>query len=177
MFFRCIKIVIWIIVDNLFGKGRHKFDGYFHFAEGATARKVKNEIVVSKNNVSCRISSLVFHSSKTRAGRAEVRLRKGWFSGNLGKKIPAPLALFSAEEQVPLAFVHLVYPHKGDNNELISEQLFANPETGALQGRIDFKAFSDDIEISNLNELQFERRLKRQKKNKAYSNLHFKTLS
>ena len=90
--------------------------------------------------------------------------------------VPASVALFSAEEHVPLAFVHCIYTYKKGSDELISEQIVVNPETGVLRGRIDFKYFVDDIEISKLNELRFERRLKNHKKIKSLSQSSLQTV-
>ena len=93
----------WIIKDILTGKGKHKFDLYFHF----TPMEIKKDWlnIITENGVTIK-------PLETKGLNLEIQ--EGWISESYGKKVNAPVVKYSKKVSTPTIFMNVIYPYKED---------------------------------------------------------------
>jgi len=121
-----VKPDYWILSDRLLGKGRRRADAMFHFQATASAEiEEKNRSVRTVNG---QAGLTILPTSKS---ELEVRIVsgqkepiQGWVPAQWGNQRPAPVAIYSVEDELPIAIDTVLYPYpKGGVPNLRVERL------------------------------------------------------
>jgi hypothetical protein len=105
-----VKPRYWVVVDDLDGAAPHRVELRFQFAPLEVA--LDDGWVRARGRAGRGLLLRAFASAPL---RAEIRCgrqhpREGWYSGDYGRRTPAPAAVFSADTRLPLRLVTLIWP-------------------------------------------------------------------
>ena len=148
----------WLVVDFLFGKGKHVFTSSFHFSRDVEVEvKSNGAVVINRNDAFCRLMSMAFDQRGEPKLNSELNLETGWVSPEFGMKHPAPVLSGRIESESPVAIAYLIYPYKTQRDEFVSHKLSLNQKERTFSGEIAFKSFYDSLEISKDNHVKLKR--------------------
>ncbi len=82
-----------IINDSFFGKGKHRFEWYFHFSPGVAVHLTKNNALTIKTASGEKITLL----PETTEDGLQIDLFDGWFSPEYGKREKAMVVKYTME--------------------------------------------------------------------------------
>jgi hypothetical protein len=94
----------WLIKDILSGKSIHQYCLYLHFAPMDVDLVENDHLVIGKKNG---INLLIFPYYRE---KINLRKEKGWISPSYGRKIRAPVIIYSAKGSAPVTFLTVFYP-------------------------------------------------------------------
>jgi len=109
----------WILLDELQGRGVHRFDFLYHFAPGAQIVVFGDE---GRGDVDCRIAcgeaALDLHMYATAPVRAEASCSQldpiqGWMSRRYGDRRPSPVLTVTLHAPAPAAMMTFLAPERG----------------------------------------------------------------
>ncbi len=129
-----VKPDYWILSDRLLGRGRHKAESLFHFQASATARVEPED--GSVRTVNGRAGLVILPAP---GAELEVRIVKGqedplqgWVPAGWGEHRPSPAAIYSVEEELPLAWDMVLHPHPGDSVPAVAVERLQVEEQGEV---------------------------------------------
>ena len=127
-----VKPDYWILSDRLLGKGRHKAESLFHFQASATARVEPED--GSVRTVNGRAGLVILPAPgpelQARIVQGQEDPPQGWVPAGWGEHRPSPVAIYSAEEELPLAIDMVLYPHPGEGAPALSVERLEVQEEG-----------------------------------------------
>jgi uncharacterized heparinase superfamily protein len=92
----------WLIVDELTGRGRHRFESFVHLHPAFTAERVGvNEWLVQGRDPRLRVVPL---------GELASDVAAAWYCPDWGQALPASVLRFRGEGLLPLAFGYMLVP-------------------------------------------------------------------
>ena len=127
-----VKPDYWILSDRLLGRGRHKAESLFHFQASATACVEPGDRSVRTVNGR---AGLVIRPApgpelEARIVKGQEDPLQGWVPAGWGEHRPSPAAIYSVEEELPLAIDMVLYPHPGDSAPALSVERLQVEEEG-----------------------------------------------
>lgn len=104
---------IWLVMDEISGKGSHRIESFIHLMPNALC-----EIGVTSAEVILGSARVAFHpycsdnctSSKMSCVRGQTNPIQGWYASEFGKREPNNVLTFSLETSVPSKVGYLVAP-------------------------------------------------------------------
>ena len=121
-----VKPDYWILSDRLLGRGRHRADSAFHFQASASASIDSRDHSVQTVNGRAGLTILPISDSdlNVRIASGEKDPLQGWVPAGWGDHKPAPAAIYSVEDTLPLSIYTILYPYpKGEAPQLQVEPL------------------------------------------------------
>jgi hypothetical protein len=97
----------WILMDTVFGEGKHQLDQYFHFAPLSVVNLDEEHLVVITDEEDGNLAVIPLDS-----GGLEVDIIEGWVSTSYGEKKSAPILMYSKYSKLPAHFCTLLLPFK-----------------------------------------------------------------
>ena len=112
-----VKPDYWILSDRLLGRGRHKAESLFHFQASAEARVEPGDGSVRTVNGRAGLVILPAPGAELEARivKGQEEPLQGWVPAGWGQHRPSPAAIYSVEEELPVAVDMVLYPHPGDD--------------------------------------------------------------
>ena len=127
-----VKPDYWILSDRLLGRGRHKAESMFHFQASATARVEPGD--GSVRTVNGRAGLVILPAPgpelEARIVKGQEEPLQGWVPAGWGQHRPSPAAIYSVEEELPLAVDMVLYPHPGDRAPALAVERLQVEEEG-----------------------------------------------
>ena len=104
----------WLVLDALYGEGRHVVDRWLHFAPTTELVSRKGHVLTDhkdgKNVMFAEVGPR-YAVAKTFHGGDEPE--RGWISPGYGRKVAAPVVRYRSREILPAHFCTLIYPYEG----------------------------------------------------------------
>jgi len=153
-----VKPDYWILSDRLLGRGRHRADSAFHFQASASARIKARDRSVRTVNGRAGLTILPVSESDldVRIASGERDPIQGWVPAAWGDHRPAPAAIYTVEDDLPLAIYTVLYPYpEGEIPELQVDLLSCTenrepvPSSGAAGLRISIDGRQEYCLISH----------------------------
>lgn len=122
----------WILSDRLLGKGRHRVESMFHFQTSATAQIEEGERSVRTVNGRAGLTILPISEAdfEVRIVSGQQHPLQGWVPAGWGHHRPAPMAIYSLEEDLPVAIDTVLYPYPKDKIPELSAHRLEVTENG-----------------------------------------------
>lgn len=113
-----VKPEYWIVIDVLTGRGRHRFDAYFHLMPDAASGLDAGSKALWANG----IGIIPLDSSELQAEivAGSTDPIQGWVSFYSGEKQAAPVLRYTREGGVPLEFCTVLYPNVAGENRSVA---------------------------------------------------------
>ena len=124
----------WILSDRLLGKGRHLAESLFHFQASATCDVEPGDNTVRTANGQAGLTILPSSTAdlQVRIVSGQQDPLQGWVPAGWGHHRPAPVAIYSVEQELPLAIDTVLYPYRRDQAPSLSVEPLAVDERGEL---------------------------------------------
>jgi hypothetical protein len=127
-----VKPYFWLVVDELTAEGRHTYDQYFHFAEGAELTKSESHTFTGtyRNRAGILVKPLLTEGLQAEIFSGSIDPIQGWVSYDYAVKVPAYTVRYSKQTDGGARFVTLLAPFRGQPD------LFAIEPHGSLAFRV-----------------------------------------
>jgi hypothetical protein len=124
----------WILSDRLLGKGRHRAESMFHFQASATCDVEPGDNTVRTTNGQAGLTILPSSAAdlQVRIVSGQQDPLQGWVPAGWGHHRPAPVAIYTADQQLPLVIDTVLYPYPRDQAPALSVEPLAVSENGEL---------------------------------------------
>ena len=117
----------WLIVDELIGRGRHRFESFIHLHPAFTPERIgMDEWLVRGADSSLHVAPL---------GDLASDITAAWYCPDWGQVLPAPVLRFRGEGFLPLAFGYMLLAPGVRTTLALSADRTGVTLTGRLDGR------------------------------------------
>ena len=117
---------VWVVVDELLGRGRHGFESYLHLHPALSVERSGGEWRVAGDRGVLRVRPV---------GPVTGECAEGWYCPDWGQVVRAPILTFRGEGEIPAAFGFLVAPVDLDLEVTVNADATGVSITGAVGGR------------------------------------------
>jgi len=138
-----VKGEYWLISDILTGKGRHKFDSYFHFPPGKIfLNKDEGFIITLFEEANIKVSYLKDHTLSATIIEGSEDPVQGWVSYCYGNKLKSQILNLQKNTDAPTSFYCVLHPFKNKVPPHIRVEKIVDSKT--LKGlKIEFSTYND----------------------------------
>jgi uncharacterized heparinase superfamily protein len=117
----------WVIVDELGGRGRHRFESFVHLHPTVSAERVgSEEWLLRGGDLGLRVVPL---------GELTSRVATGWYCPDWGRTFPTSVLRFSGEGVLPIAFGYALAPAGLEATLALTADAAGISVTGRVDGR------------------------------------------
>jgi len=141
----------WVVVDDIEGSGQHHVEQRFQFAPLAVALEPSGWVRARGDSGDC----LWLRSQAAVPLAVEVHVASsdpvaGWISPDYGRRLPAPIVIWSVRAPLPLRIVTVLLPLGGTDNDPPPFRLVPGPDgapTGIVLGPENERVLFEDDEL------------------------------
>jgi hypothetical protein len=104
---------LWLVLDEVIGKGRHGIESFVHLAPDAACEIGEKHADVTSGSVRMRIYPYRDHgnlASTMSSVRGQENPIQGWYAPEFGKRAPNSVLTFSTEAMLPARLGYLIAP-------------------------------------------------------------------
>jgi hypothetical protein len=122
----------WIVSDRLLGKGRHLAESLFHFQASATCDVESGDNTIRTANGQAGLTIMPSSTAdlQVRIVSGQKDPLQGWVPAGWGHHRPAPVAIYSVEQQLPVAIDTVLFPYPRDQAPSLSVEPLTVEEEG-----------------------------------------------
>ena len=122
----------WIVSDRLLGKGRHLAESLFHFQASATCDVEPGDNTIRTANGQAGLTIMPSSTAdlQVRIVSGQKDPLQGWVPAGWGHHRPAPVAIYSVEQQLPVAIDTVLFPYPRDQAPSLSVEPLTVEEEG-----------------------------------------------
>ena len=122
-----LKPYYYVAVDFLEGRGKHKYEAYFHL-NAPDAKTVKNSLTVHTvcpDSIQLGLFPMDVENLKMKIVKGQENPILGW-TWLSGEKMPIPTVVYSKEEEAPATFSTLLYPYYLNEPQVSYSKILTN---------------------------------------------------